>query len=253
MREWSRQQKEIERRRELNQEKEKIKTYEIELEKEREKIERRRKDKEEKKLKIVQRINEMQENRMKRELYLKKNSLPHLPAQQLHEKRHSQKDIRPAFKVNFKAKEEVVQEEEKLRRRKNFNDKVRSIPVSINEEKRVQLEIEKDKSKNSLKYQLLNRRGFSDHEIYERSKKFSLPKSAKQIGDQYLEEVRLKNKGKHLEIANSRSVEQIWSVDEKHLEDGKPKQEKKHILYNNDLDVLLYYKAKKKQHERKAQ
>lgn len=107
---------------------------------------------------------------MKREIYLKKNSpkidqkksLPHLQNEEINRKRYSHKDIRPDFKVNFKTKEEVIQEEQKLQRRKNFNNKVRSIPVNINEEKRIQLEIDKDKSKNSLKYQLLNRRGFSD-------------------------------------------------------------------------------------------
>ena len=148
--------------------------------------------------------------------------------------------------------EKALKEEEKVERRREFNNKIRNLPVSINEQKRMKLLIEKDKSKNILKYQLLNRKGLSDYEIYEHSNRLVLPKNSKEIGNKYLEELREKNKGKNMELANSRSVDILWSPEKKEdkfesLEQIKSSKEKKHILYNNDLDVLLYYKAKKRQ------
>ena len=66
-----------------------------------------------------------------------------------------------------------------------------------------------------LKYQFLSRRGLSDYEIFEKCKDFTLPKNEKKIGNKNLEELREKNKGRNMEIANSRSVDILWSVPEK--------------------------------------
>ena len=70
--------------------------------------------------------------------------------------------------------ERVAGEEEKRKRRWKFQEKIKKVPISIDEYKRVQIEIQRDKAKDPLKYQFLSQKSLNEFQIYGEFKEFAI-------------------------------------------------------------------------------
>jgi hypothetical protein len=72
------------------------------------------------------------------------------------------------FNLYLNKSEELKKAElEKIIRRKKFQEKISKIPIKINEEKKQEVLISIDKSKNPHKYNLLSQKALNDKQIYE--------------------------------------------------------------------------------------
>lgn len=77
------------------------------------------------------------------------------------------------------------------------------IPVNVSQESRLKMLMRIDKSMNSLKYQIMKRKGFTEEEIYHQTKEFNLPSNPKDLGKKYLKELRSKNRAASLLSINN--------------------------------------------------
>lgn len=86
----------------------------------------------------------------------------------------------------------------KLSRRRKFNEKLHKIPINISIEKRMKMLIGIDKSMNPLKYQIMSRKGLNDEQIYLQTREFEVPNNSRNLGKQYLQELRVNQKSENI-------------------------------------------------------
>jgi len=70
----------------------------------------------------------------------------------------------------FKTMEDKKLEKEKQKRRMSYQSKLSQIHVEISDQKQLESEILRDKSRNPMKYIFLGQKGLSDFQIYEEFK-----------------------------------------------------------------------------------
>ena len=80
-----------------------------------------------------------------------------------------------------------MEEQRKLKRRKEFQEKLKEIPITIDEAKKVKIEIAIDKSKNPMKYNFLGQKALNQFQIYGEFKDFDLKINSRELGKAYLQ------------------------------------------------------------------
>ena len=76
--------------------------------------------------------------------------------------------------------------EEKIKRVKKFEDKLRSIPLRIDIDKKKEMLILNDKERNHKKYNFLSQKALSDEQIFDNFKEFDINIDRKEVGKHYL-------------------------------------------------------------------
>jgi hypothetical protein len=98
------------------------------------------------------------------------------------------------FSLHRKDAEEMRKLEEKIRRVKKFESKVRLLPVRIDGEKKKEMLILEDKARHQKKYNFLSQKALSDEQIFDNFKDFDINTSPKDIGNQYLHDFKVQNR-----------------------------------------------------------
>ena len=95
------------------------------------------------------------------------------------------------FKKDLHEKKKLL---DKLNRVKKFENKIRLIPLKIDQEKKREMEIMGDKLRNKRKYNFLSQKALSDERIYEEFKEFDINIDKNELGNQYFQEAKSLNK-----------------------------------------------------------
>lgn len=86
-----------------------------------------------------------------------------------------------------RSQEKVKDQLEKKNRRWKYQQKIKQIPIQIDEAKKVKIQIALDKAKNPFKYNFLSQKSLNEFQIYGEFKNFSINSNPRQIGKNYLE------------------------------------------------------------------
>jgi hypothetical protein len=92
-----------------------------------------------------------------------------------------------SFNIHKKDPLKVKQIQEKMRRMREMEGKIRLLPLKISEEKRKEAEIINDKLKNRKKYNFLSQKALRDSQIYQEFKGLDLNThiDKKEVGNHY--------------------------------------------------------------------
>ena len=88
-----------------------------------------------------------------------------------------------------RSEEKKGQEVNKIIKMKKYQEKINSIPIKIDQNKKEEKLIEIDKIRNPQKYRLLSQK-LQDQQIYEQFKNFAINIDRKELGINYLNELK---------------------------------------------------------------
>ncbi len=104
------------------------------------------------------------------------------------------KSAEESFNLHRRSPSEMKKLEDKIRRVKKFESKLRLIPLRIDQEKKLEADIANDKLRNRHKYNFLSQKALSDEQIYREFKDFDINIDKKEVGNQYFQEFKDRNK-----------------------------------------------------------
>ena len=85
---------------------------------------------------------------------------------------------------------ELKELQEKVAKMKKYEERLRLMPLKIDEEKKKEAAIMQDKLKNMKKYNFLREKALSDQQIYEEFQNFDININKHELGRQYMEDLR---------------------------------------------------------------
>ena len=103
----------------------------------------------------------------------------------------------------YRDESKIEEERQKFKRRLNFENKIKSVHVNINPEKRKQMDIEIDRGKNPLKYHFLSQKALTKEQIYEEFENFEVNSNGRELGKNYLRQLPSITDGSRIRQTNS--------------------------------------------------
>ena len=151
---------------------------------------------------------------------------------------------------------------EKLKRMHNFEKNVsQRIKIKTNIEKKMEMEINKDKIKNPFKYNFLNQKALNDYVIYKQFDQFGLNIDKKGLGNEYLKEIKDKVKDSKVRTIPDEPSTSYKKVYKNYLVDARKNIKKSsnnseidklYRKYGNKSEIMEALEGKIEEHRHKA-